>query len=375
VFDPDRLPELKDLVREATRGDSGLLDEVMRDVALLGHSVTTIQPRNINSISLVASDGGNNRIEFNPFSLQVVRVVDTYGDELFLDVISPSTDTAALGRRHLEDPWSPLGRMMRDLGASALWELSTMIPARPRSRGWPLVYRDLCEWAVLYDLICYERWGSDTLVVRDGLLRTKIFAGDQFVRLYSLMKAAIEKTQRQRKRDIFLVGIAKHSRVIERYRLAMAVEDVFPAGQPCYAPVPRELQVKVYDWDEYVRSPDDDDSDKEKPKFNMGAMFLARFGKRSADPAWTVDLLHFQEARAQQIFGSLLADAELGFPVPCYPHCLQEADRYAQVVDLDLAILQGAMEEAVREQIRPERRHVFDARRLWPADPAAARYQ
>ena len=38
----------------------------------------------------------------------------------------------------------------------------------------------------------------------------------------------------------------------------MAVEDVFPAGQPCYAPVPLELQVKVYDWPEYVWSPEDD---------------------------------------------------------------------------------------------------------------------
>ena len=144
MFDPDRLPELKSLVRQATRGDSGLLDEVMRDVALL-RPVTTIQPRTINSISLVASDGGNNRLEFNPFSLQVVRVVDTFGDELFLDVISPSTDTATLGQRHLDDPASPLGRMMRDLGASALGQLSPFIPSGPKPGRWPLVYRDLCE--------------------------------------------------------------------------------------------------------------------------------------------------------------------------------------------------------------------------------------
>jgi hypothetical protein len=375
VFDPDRLPELKGLIREATRGDSGLLDEVMRDVAMLRPSVTTIQPRNTNSISLVASDGGNNSLEFNPFSLHVVRVVDTFGDELFLDMISPSTDPVALGRRHLDDPWSPLGRLMRDLGVSSLGQLSTMIPARPRSRTWPLVYRDLCEWAVLYDLICYERWGSDTLIVRDGLLRSTIFAGDQFVRMYGLMKAAIERARRERKRGVFLVGLAKHSRVIERYRLAMAVEDVFPAGQACYAQVPLELQVKVYDWPEYAWSPEDDRAGREKPKTNMGAMYLVRFGRQSHDPVWTVDLLHFQAAQAQQVFGSLLADAELGFPVPCYPHCLQEADRYAQVVDLDLAILQAALEEAVREQIRADRRHVFDAQRLWPADPAAVRYQ
>ena len=107
----------------------------------------------------------------------------------------------------------------------------------------------------------------------------------------------------------------------------------------------------------------------------MGAMYLVRFGKQSADPVWTIDLLHFQATKAQQIFGSLLADAEQGFPVPCYPHCLQEADRYAQVVDLDLAILQHAMEDAVREQIREERRPVFDAQMLSLADPAAGRYQ
>ena len=375
MFDPDRLPELKSLVREATRGDSGLLDEVMRDVVLLRHSVTTIQPRNINSISLVASDGGNNSLEFNPFSLQVVRVVDTFGDELFLDVISPSTDTLALGRRHLEDPWSPLGRMMRDLGVTILGQLSTMIPARPRSRTWPLVYRDLCSGQCSTTSSATNEWGSDTLIIRDGLLRSTIFAQDQLLRLYGLMKAAVERTKRERKRDVFLVGLAKHSRVIERYRLAMAVEDVFPAGQPCYAPVPLELQVKVYDWPEYVWSPEDDPADREKPKTNMGAMYLVRFGRQSYDPVWTVDLLHFQAARAQQIFGSLLADAELGFPVPCYPHCLQEADRYAQVVDLDLAILQNALEEAVREQIRADRRHVYDAQRLRPADPAAVRYQ
>jgi hypothetical protein len=289
VFDPDRLPELKSLVREATRGDSGLLDDVMRDVVLLRHSVTTIQPRNINSISLVASDGGNNSLEFNPFSLQVIRVVDTFGDELFLDVISPSTDTLALGRRHLDDPASPLGRMMRDLDVSTLGQLSTMIPATPRSRTWPLVYRDLCEWAVLYDLVCYERWGSDTLIIRDGLLRSTIFAQDQFLRVYGLMKAAIERTKEERKRDVFLVGLAKHSRVIERYRLAMAVEDVFPAGQPCYASVPLELQVKVYDWPEYVWSPEEDPADREKPKTNMGAIARAvrpgRAGeRRRGDP-------------------------------------------------------------------------------------------
>ena len=102
MFDPAQLPDLRRLVCEATQADSGLLDDVLSEVRSL-RPVVTIQPRNTNSISLVASDGGNNRLVYNPFSLQVVRVVDTQGQELFLDVISPSTDTVALGKRHLDD--------------------------------------------------------------------------------------------------------------------------------------------------------------------------------------------------------------------------------------------------------------------------------
>lgn len=374
MFDPAQLPDLKRLVREATQADSGLLDDVLSEVRSL-RPVVTIRPRNTNSISLVASDGGNNRLVYNPFSLQVVRVVDTQGQELFLDVISPSTDTVALGKRHLDDG-TPLGKLMHDLEVSRLANLSPMIPEKNKSRSWPLVYRDLCEWAVLYDMICYHNWGSDTLVIRDGLLRTKIFAGDLFVQLYGLLRAAIERTRVKRRRDVFLVGIAKHSRVIERYRLAMAIAEVFPVGQPRYVAVPSGLQAKVYDtWPEYIRAPDDDAGDTEKPKFNMGAMYLVRFGKMSADPVWTVDLLDSQKDQAQQIFGSLLSDAEQGFPVPCYPHCLQEADRHAQVMDLDLAILQNALEEAVRERVPEGRRHVFDAQVLSVSDPAAVRYQ
>lgn len=108
MFDPEQLPELKRLVQEAALGDSNLLADVLNEVTLL-RPVKVIQPRNTNSISLVASDGGNNRLIFNPFSLTVVRVVDSFGVEQFLDVISPSTDTDALGQRHL-DRGTPLER-------------------------------------------------------------------------------------------------------------------------------------------------------------------------------------------------------------------------------------------------------------------------
>ena len=122
---------------------------MVREVQLL-RPVKTIQPRNINSISLVASDG-NNRLVFNPFALQVVRVVDTCGQELFLDVISPSTETVGLGQRHLGpghsawqaharprrfpprrfDPDDPRGEQVRELAACLSGTLRVGSAVRP----------------------------------------------------------------------------------------------------------------------------------------------------------------------------------------------------------------------------------------------------
>jgi hypothetical protein len=381
MFDPDKIPDLQRLIREQTRQDAFLLVDVLKEVGLLRPAVRTIQARSTNTVSLVASDGGNNRIDFNPFSIQVIRVVDSYGVELFLDAITPYTDTGPLGERHLGEARSPLGQLMRDLGVTALSALSPMIPRSGvpsgdgrRSTGWPLVYRDLCEWAVLYQLICHKEWGSSTLIVRDGMLRSKIFAAELFVKMGHLLRKGIEETRKSRRRDVFLVGIAKHSEILQRYQLAMQVQNVLPAGQPCYAAIPMDLQERAYRWPEYIRSPLDEESSKEPPKYNIGAMYLARFGGKSADPVWTIDLMHWQTERAQEIFGYLLGDACDGFPVPYYPRCLQDADRNAQVVDLDLAILRDAMEDAVRGQIEEDRRPVFDAHRLATADPAARRY-
>jgi hypothetical protein len=298
-------------------------------------------------------------VEFNPFSIHLVRVVDSYGKPQFLDVVSPSTDTVALGRRHLASADSPLGRLMRDLEVESLAKLSPMLSPDPRP-SWPLWYRDICEWATLYDLICYRTFATDTLIVRDGLLRSKLFAGDLFIRMYRRIKSAIARAAREQRRSVFLVGIAKRTQILQRYALAMALAGVFPARSPCFAPVPLQLQRKVYLWEEYVRRPDEE-TGGEEPKFNMGSMFFARFGARSGDPVWTVDLLAGQEDRAQEVFGYLLADATVGFPVPFYPLCLQQADQHAQVVDLDLQFLQDALVQALREQVGDDRRPALDA--------------
>src|SRR5947209_860035 len=252
MFDPDTLPKLRKAIRDRTEADRKVLDELCVEVRPMASSVRNIKPRSTTSVSLVASDGGNNKLVFDPFTVQLVRVVDSYGKELFFDVISPTTDADKLSAAQFNSdgaPKSALGRMMKDLGVKTLMQLSHMIPDGEKTRkephkvspSWVLVYRDLCEWAVLYDRICYHQFATDTLIVRDGLLRSKLFRGELFTEFRKKLEAAVARIREKDRRWVYLVGIAKHSKVITRYQLAMAIEKVMPPCEARYLKIPREL--------------------------------------------------------------------------------------------------------------------------------------
>jgi hypothetical protein len=384
MFDYETLPRLQTIIKERARADARLLDELRAEVRLFADGVRKIQRRSATAVSLVASDGGNNKLVFDPFYVQLVRVTDSYGKELCLDVVSPSTDTDVLSEAQFNHDGSPktaLGRMMAGLGITLLSDLSPMIPAGADVRehpeavkpGWVLVYRDLCEWAVLYERICCSSFATDTLVVRDGLLRSKIFNHNLFMKWRQDVLEAIEKIYREDRRKVFLVGLAKHSNVITRYRLAISLEGVFPPGEPRYVRIPRALESKAYIWPEYARGAESEEEGGEAPKFVAGDLYLVRFGTRSGDPIWAVDILSGQSDHAQEIFGYLLNDAVEGFPIPFYPLCLQKAHQHAQVVDFDLDIFQDGIYRAIQEILPPEKKDIIDLLRF-NSDVSLRRY-
>ncbi len=359
MFLPEQLPELRRQIRAQAARDFGVLDELVVHARALAGSVRPIRPRSATSVALTAADGGNNAVAFNPFSLQIIRVVDSRGRELFLDVVSPTTDITRLSRGHL-DNGTVLGEMMTDLGAGSLSELSPMLSGR--SPRWVEVYRELCEWATLYDLVCHHEFAADTLVVRDGLLRSTVFTGDALARLGALMRAAIEAAARERRRRVWLCGLAKRTAVLDRYRLALSLAGVFDRGTPCFVAVPAALQENAYQSQRYLRGTG-----------SLGEMYFVRFGPHAGDPVWTADVLGWQAADAQAVFGYLQADAAAGFPVPFYPLSLQQADSHSRVGDLDVEIIEDSLVEAVRDLVGRDRAHVVDALRL-TTDVAARRY-
>jgi hypothetical protein len=373
MIEPESLEALQAAVQGCIDGDSSVLERMRMEVRSLRARTRRIHPRSATAISLVGTDGGNNQLRFDPFMIQLIRVVDSSNNEYCLEVITPNTSIEALNQRHLDSEgrgMTALGKLMEYLAVDSLHKLSPTLSLNPdrRSPSWVAVYREIMEWAILFSLVREANFGTDTIVVCDGLLRSKVFAKELFGKLRQGLEEGIKRQFERNRRRIYIAGIAKRSKVLQAYRLAMVVEGVLRNAYPCYVEVPEQLEVSVYRWPEYAGL------GGEGEWFAAGRMFFVKFGGSRHDPIWAIDLLRSQVDDAAVIFGHLLADSVDGFPVPFYPQCLQRAHERAALVDFDFDILQDQISEALRAHLS-DKRWVIDELALQETDPSHHRYE
>ncbi|HLI52391.1 MAG TPA: hypothetical protein VKU87_11365 [Thermomicrobiaceae bacterium] len=375
----DSLRLLKAEIARRLEADRRLLDQLREEIRPLAGDVHRIQPRTTTSISLVGTDGGNNQLHFDPFLVQLVRVVDSSDNEYCLQVVTPRTNLRELSAQQFGDegPATPLGALMRYLDFEQLSELSPMLRANrrgeARNANWVKTYRELMEWAVLFELVRERSYGTDTLILYDGLLRSNVFDGDLFRRYLDGLREGIERLARKSRRKLYLAGIAKQSKVLTRYRLAMALEGVLTTGFPAYVPIPREIEERAYQHIAYARGDDRVLHEGGVNRFVGGKMFFVKLGNQPSDPVWPVDIFEPQAANAQLILGCVLADAANGFPIPYYPRCLQIAHEHAALVEFDAEVLQDQVFDGLRGILGDES-DALDRFRLQDGNPAELRY-
>src|SRR6476620_1302457 len=126
MFDPASQAQLKKAIADCLLNDRGILQALREEIRPLKQQTKRIQPRTTTSISLVGTDGGNNQLQFDPFLIQMIRVVDSSDNQYCLEVVSPTTSVSRLVRRHLDETGAPitaLGEMMSLLGIRSLPEL------------------------------------------------------------------------------------------------------------------------------------------------------------------------------------------------------------------------------------------------------------
>lgn len=354
--------ELSHKIAEAVEKEAPLIDELRAQVRQL--EVRKLGSRPCRSIAPVATDGGENRLSFEPLNLEIIRVVDSNGEDLVQEVIplsDPESVFASYADRLpvLRSLLAKLGIAFRDLsfllGRTA--QKSRDEPDRPPDvRGQVRSFRDIVEWAVLLDLASKD-WPTEVLLLRDGLLRTKVLKLSTFPLLDKAFRGAFEEQSRGNKHRVYLLGVAKTSAVLSKLSLALTLEGVFERDYPCYAEVPRELEEQCYNFDKTWLDTAEDRAAGDPERYqSFGRLHLVKLAPRSMAPVFPVDVpvwLMKQPQTRQMVLEYLAYDAQDTFPTVGYPGSLQKAHDYAVLNGLEMTVLGDMMVQALLGRTDP----------------------
>jgi hypothetical protein len=348
--------EIKNRVFNAYKSEEPKLNEYREFAKDLKNNVKPIKEYSVNAVSFVSSDGGDNRLYFNPAIIELVRVVDSRGNQCALDAIASNSQANELNVRIQVGDNSPLlvkplKQLCNDLNTDVvgLSYLLNGLGQQGKSTGAIRIYRDIVEWAVLYELMKYREWGSDTIIIREGMLRTKSFKREVFPKIDKLIREAYNAHKRK-KITVSMVGVAKQSAVLSRLSVALELEETLHKPYPCYVNVPKNIEEECYNFDRTWLDTLDNSEPSEDGKYlyqAMGKLFLVKFGNRPFDPVWPVDIAEWQAHEADKILGQLMHDAQYGFPIPDFPMCIQKAHDYAKINGIEVDVLQDILLEGI----------------------------
>jgi hypothetical protein len=357
------IQELRAKVAAAYQADDPLLQKFRGYARRLKEKTKPLRAYSVNAISFVSADGGDNRLTFNPAIVELVRVVDSRGNQCALDALASTSSIEELEERAKPGTSKvvlPLQRLCSDLGLriGALSYLLRGMGTPGKSTGAMRCYRDIVEWAVLYDLVTNPslQWGGDTILVRDGLLRTKSFKREVFPKIDQKLQAGIA-AHAQKNVHLSLVGVAKQSAVLGRLAVALELEGTFHRDYPCYVKVDEDIEADCYNFDRtWLDTFETSEPDDEGRRLYqaLGKMFLTKFGDRPLDPVWPVDIAEWQITAADRVLGQLTVDAQQGFPIPDYPMCIQRAHDYAKLTGIEVEVLQDLLVEGMSQQLTPD---------------------
>ena len=348
--------EIRGQFAKICEAEKGVLNEQRRIVREEFHSKPIplenqdVKVKDVKTISFVAADGGDNRIRLDSFSAdtpvvaELIRIADSDGK----NTIATAAGTAGNSNFGEIDNLNAVKELCKDLGCGKISDLSSYKKDRQSEQtsdekvsrsGDMRVYREIVEWAVFYELL--KTCKRDTIVVRDGTLRTRVIEPNMFATLNGKIQEVVRG--KPDGVNVYYVGVAKQTILLNRLRLAMSMENVFGKGAQ-YIPVKDDIAEKFYDY---------------RWLDPMAKMYLVKFGDHPLDPVWPVDIAAWQEKDVEKILGYLAQDARPGFPIPDFPMCIQKAHEHAKIGGIEMAYLkellfdkmQESMNEADREKI------------------------
>ena len=351
----DDFEQIRSRVRAAYEIEEPVVQKFREFAKRLKNEVKPIKPYSANAVSFVSTDGGDNRLYFNPAVIELIRVVDSQGKQCALDAIAGNTEYNSLNAKLELVP--PLKRLCEDINKNIM-QLSHFLKGlgeSGKSTGAARIYRDIVEWAVLYDLL-HKEWPLDTIIIREGMLRTKSFKREIFPFIDKKFRSICER-QKSKNVNIALVGVAKKNAVLSRLSVALELEETFHKRDPCYVEVPKDIEEECYNhdkaWLDTLETGEPDEDGKYRYE-SMGKLYLAKFGDQPFNPVWPVDIAEWNAHEAHKILGQLLYDAQIGFPIPDFPQSIQRAHDFASINGIEIEVLQDIFFDEITKNFSPQ---------------------
>ncbi len=297
------------------------------------------------AVAPVATDGGENRLSFEPLNIEIIRVVDSEGREHLQKFIPLSAESHRV-QRLFEDV--PLLRRFLSRLEVGYEDLSYFLPGAQKKaadeldqgpmdedlRKFVRSFRDIAEWAVLLEL-AYSSPGLKVLVIRDGLLRSKSMTKKAMQAVEAAFRRAHEEC------GSLLVGVAKRSKVLSYLSLALALEGTLRKPFPCFIEVPLALEQECYNF-----------AHTWMQGHAFGAMHLVKLAEGPDAPMFPVDIPTWLLSRRKEILEYLVETARASFPTPGYPQPLVRAHENANLRGLEMSVLGDLIVQAVADGVR-----------------------
>ena len=319
------LQQARKELRRALEAERPLLQGLRKEVE--DFDVREIGYRQCYAISPVATDGGDNRLSFDPINLEIIRVVDSDGRERLQKIFPLSGGESVL--RDAFDPESDshvpvLVRFLERIDVE-FEELSYFLrPAEGENdlRAAIRPFRDIAEWAVLLE-IAWRPGQTKALVIRDGLLRA------MHLRKIVVSKLAKSFEEAYKEKGSLLVGVAKRSKVLNYLSLALALEETLGKNYPCFCEIPREIEERAHPrWSRWLK-----DS-------TIGILHLAKLVGDPNGLVLPVDIPEWLMPRRKEVLEYLAETAKSSFPKVGYPEPLVRAHEGASLHRLEMSVLE-----------------------------------
>ena len=295
-----------------------------------------------NFVAYKAIDGGRMKINFNPLEIDFVNVSDSNDMTKMQFAFPRGNDLDEDDIKEMLNGISSANPLMSDfvqsLGRSSINEISEVFKD-------PDALMEIGEWACIFERI---RGSQDpTLVIKDGLLRTKKIKHELIVKMID----QIERNKKMTK----LVGVSKTSSILTLTSSSLAIEKKFPANGIGYVKIPRELELTAYTWSGKGLL---GEKKMKRLFYAFGDLYIAKLSPNSNllvtveipkrlgdDESQDKDI--YSPVEVSEIMGHLARNSRNSYPILGYPQTLVRAHEAAARVGFSASIVSDRVKDII----------------------------